>query len=166
MSHSSCVDPERADMSCAHSTGRASSERNASARCGAAASAAVQRSWVAEGNLSDALSDIGRPGSGPPAAGPRAGRQGLERRGAVRRRHSECCRAGRQGLERAVRRRHSECCRAGRQERAVLRRRSESWRAGPGPGTRSLGQSCCLLQCAAGDRLATAAVIVGCSNLI
>ena len=60
MSHSSCVDPERADMSCAHSTGRASSERNASARCGAAASAAVQRSWVAEGNLSDALSDIGR----------------------------------------------------------------------------------------------------------
>ena len=47
-------------MSCAHSTGRASSERNASARCGAAASAAVQRSWVAEGNLSDALSDIGR----------------------------------------------------------------------------------------------------------
>jgi hypothetical protein len=94
--------------------------------------------------------------------GPRAGRQGLERRGAVRRRHSECCRAGRQGLERAVRRRHSECCRAGRQERrppAPQRELAGRARAGN-------SESRTVLQCAAGDSLATAAVIVGCSNLI
>jgi len=130
-------------MSCAHSAGRA--ERGCALRSPQRVlpSWPVQRSWVAEGNLSDALSDIGRPGSGPPAAGPRAGRQGLERRGAVRRRHSECCRAGRQ------------------ERRPPAPQRELAGRARAGNS-----ESRTVLQCAAGDSLATAAVIVGCSNLI
>jgi hypothetical protein len=134
-------------MSCAHSAGRA--ERGCALRSPQRVlpSWPVQRSWVAEGNLSDALSDIGRraaprvrhwPVRGRPAGG---GSPGLS--AAAPSAGATASAAGPDGRGLSAPSAGATASAAGPDGRsAVLRRRSESWRAGPGPGTRSLGQSC------------------------